>query len=227
MTSETQDMLAHKPSRETREFLARRPLDQRTTIHQAHRRPLGLDPDAVLTGVSVIGLVLAIVLFATGAWIAGVIVFVLATTSIALLAVAVRREPNARFARPGHRALTSAAGFLQFALRAGRAWAPALVSLAGFKRHRHRLRRELRGQLAPLGEAVYREDHARAERLKAQAARLDQAVEEADRQASAMLDRTRGEMRRERATVRPTETLPRLQDLSSRRPSQATSQPPR
>lgn len=210
MASKTQDMLAHEPSKETREFLARRPVEQRTTIHRAHRRPFGLDPDALLAAMSMAALVLAIVLFAAGIWIGGVIILATALTSGALLVGAVRHEPTSRTSRGARRALTGAAGFAGFAVEAGWTWGRTLVSLAGITRQRNRLRRELQGQLAPLGEAAYREDHEQTERLKAQAARLDQAVGEADRQAAAVLQRTREKLRSERATVQPTETLPPL-----------------
>jgi hypothetical protein len=167
------------------------------------------------------------VLFATGVWIGGVILLAAGLASGALLASAIRHEPSSGIARMARKALTRAGGFATFALRASLTWASALVSLADIRRRRHRLRRELRGQLAPLGEAVHRQDRARAERLKAHAAQLDQAVEEADRQAEAVLDRTRQEVREERSTVEATETLPRLRSGPSGRRHEATSQPSR
>ena len=211
-------MFVHKPSAETRELLAHQPIEERTTIHEARRRAFGLAPDALLVGLSAAALVLAVILFAVGAWLGGAIVLALGCASIGLFACAVRDDPTSRIARSTRRVVTRAAGSARFAVTAGRTWSSAAVSLAPIVRRRRRLRRQFQGQLAPLGEAFYQEDKLRAERLRSQAAELEHAIREADEQAAAVMETARNEVKQEKATVQATQTLPPLRPRSPAQP---------
>jgi type IV secretory pathway TrbD component len=184
------------------------------TIHRAHRRPMGVGPAPLTAGLSGGVLVLAVVLFAIGAWIAGLVFLALSATAAGLFLAAVRHEPDSHSARLANVARNRTNAFsrligvtIRAALRAG-------VELAGAWQRRQRLRLELRRRLAPLGEAVYRDDLGQAERLKAQARELDEALHEADRRRARAMAALRERIEQERATTQSTEALPVVEQRS-------------
>jgi septal ring factor EnvC (AmiA/AmiB activator) len=61
--------------------------------------------------------------------------------------------------------------------------------------------------LAPLGEAVHRGDDQRAQSLKAEADRLEHAIEQTELEASAVRDALDQDVDRERAPIVPTQAL--------------------
>src|SRR5437763_14922129 len=62
------------------------------SIHQAHRRPWGLGPVSVLGALGGLTLLLAIILFATAAWVGAVLFLCISVASFSLLPAAVKRE---------------------------------------------------------------------------------------------------------------------------------------
>jgi hypothetical protein len=206
--SGTAEMLTGRPSPETRELLAGLPDDPHTRIHEAQRRPFGAHPAPLLGGLALASLVIAIVLIAAGVWVVAVIALGLGLGAIALFIPAIRHDPTAPTARASRRAAAQATATAGLVAVTARTWARAAVSLLEIKRRRVRLRRRLHRQMGPLGEAVYRGEDERAEVLKASAARLEQELGDADRQASAVVSRARERTGREKATVQPTQELP-------------------
>jgi type IV secretory pathway TrbD component len=192
---------------ETEQMLPQREVQFPPTIHRAHRRPLGVGPAPLLAGLSAGALILAIVMFALGAWIAGLVFLVLAATGAGLFLVAVRREPDSQSARLANTAGDRANGFVRLIAVTSQAATRAGVELAKAWHRRQRLRLQLRRRLTPLGEAVYRDDRAEAARLKAQAHELDEALHEEERRAAEAMAALRGQIERERATTQSTQTF--------------------
>jgi hypothetical protein len=178
------------------------------TMHKLHRRPLGVAPETLLGTCATVALMAAVVLFATGQWIGGLIALVVAIGTSALFGTAIRHQPDTPTARRTRRAIVSVSTSVRLMLVKLRTWSGAGVALLHIAQRRHRLRRKLRGQLGPLGEAVYRDDRERAETLKARASQIDQALKQAEREASAVVASAREEVARERTTAEPTEALP-------------------
>lgn len=169
------------------------------TVHEAHRRPFGLAPVALLAAALAAEAVTAIALFAVGSWIGGLVFLGLLAASVPLLHQAARREPESQVSAAtlstGARAGTTAS----LAWTTLRAWLTASVELARLAARRRRLRLALRRQLGPLGQAVHQEDGARAERMKAQAERLERELRETAAQRAATLNAARAEVERQRA----------------------------
>jgi hypothetical protein len=76
------------------------------------------------------------------------------------------------------------------------------------RQRRYHLRWRLWRQLTPLGEAAYRGDADRVERLKARAREVERALHEAERESSEAVSAARAEVERERGATQPTQTLP-------------------
>jgi hypothetical protein len=189
-------------------WLAREPVEFPPTVHEVHRRPFGLAPAPLLGGLGTLALVSAIVLFAVGGWTGGVVVLALGGGVMALFRSATRHEPDSMVARLASRTVTRARAMAGFTAVRVRASAGALLQLGRIRRRRRGLRKALQSQLMPLGEAVYRDEHERADSLKAQARELELALERAEREAAAVVRAAREEIERERATVQPTQALP-------------------
>jgi hypothetical protein len=200
---------------ETEEMLPEREVKFATTRHWAHRRPLGLGPAPLLAALAAAALVLAIVTFALGAWVAGLLFLAAAGAIVCLFLVAVRREPDAQSARLATTAAVRADGTIRLTGVRIRAWSRAGVELTRIWRERRRLRAQFKGRLEPLGEAVYREDLTRAEQLKAQAEQLDHALRDVDSRASATLAALHEEIEHERVPAQRTERLPVVGDAAS------------
>jgi hypothetical protein len=219
-------MLPEPPSREWR---AQEPIEFPSTVHEVHRRPFGVGPAALLGGFAALALVAAIVLFAVGLWIVGIVALGLAGGSIALFWPAIRHEPGSRTARLTSRAVSRARATARFTAVRAWAWGRAGLQLGRIRRRRRRLRKALQSQLTPLGEAVYRDERERAASLKAQARELEHALERAEHEASAVLSAARQEIARERATAQPTQALPvqQTEELASadRNPRDVRSDP--
>lgn len=176
-------------------------------VHQAHRRPLGIHPVPLLGGLGAILLVAAIVLLAVGSWVAGLILLGIGAASLALFSGGVRREPDAPVVRLVLRTTGRARAVGGLMAVAIRAWARAAVDLIRIRGRQRRLRHELKANLAPLGEAVHRDDEQRAQALKQQAAEIDQQLGQAKRDASAAVAEARRQIERERSTIQPTEAF--------------------
>jgi uncharacterized membrane protein (GlpM family) len=196
---------------ETEDMLPARGTHAPPTIHHVNRRPLGIGPVPLLGGALLVLVLLAIVLLAIGSWIVGMILLACSVALLALLLVAVEREPE----DPAARVAVSAAGHARSQTHligvAARAWSRAGVALLRVTQRRYRLRWQIRRQIEPIGEAAYQGDEAKVERLRAEALRLEAALHEAEREGSEVLDAARVEVERERATSEATQTLPAVE----------------
>jgi hypothetical protein len=177
------------------------------TVHHVHRRPLGLSPSPLLAGLGVVIFVIALILFALGSWLAGIVFLVLAGVTVCLLLVAISREPEAHTSRLATTAADRADGFGRLTAVAVRAGVPAGLELARLWGRRRRLRFELRRQLGPLGEAVHLGHREQAMQIKARADELDRSLRETDRRAAETTAGVRQRIERHRATSHRTERL--------------------
>ena len=196
---------------ETEDMIPARGLQSPPTIHHVNRRPLGIGPVPLLGGGLLALALVSIVLLAVGSWIVGVILLACSVALLALLLVAVEREPDDPAARLAIGAADRARSQTRLVGIAARAWSRAGVSLLRVSQRRYRLRWQLRRQLQPLGEAAYEGDEARINRLRLQALKLEAALHEADREGSEVVDAARVEVERERAPNQATQTLPALE----------------
>lgn len=205
---ETLEMISGQPSSKLRESLAEQPVEFRATVHETQRRPFGLAPADLLGTVTAIALVIAVVMFATAAWIPGIVALGVVIGSGSLFVSAIRHDPSSPTAlitsKLRHRALAAA----RFTALTARTRARAAIQLLRIRRRRHRLERAMRSQLEPLGEAVYREDRERAEALKAEVGQLEQALHSAEEEAAAVAAAAREQIDDERVTVQPTQAFP-------------------
>lgn len=203
----TVEMFTHRPSGDTRELLAEQSARPAMSVHEAHRRPLGAPPAALLGAITLGALLVAIILIATGAWIGAVIALGVFLGACTLFLSAIRHDPNSTAALLTRRSTARARTTARFVAVAARAWARAGMSLLHIMQQRVRLRHELRRQLSPLGAAVHEGDQTRAAEIKAHAEELERKLAESDRQASSAIEQAREIVEREKATAQPTQTL--------------------
>lgn len=202
-------MLTHRPSEDTLEHLAEEGARPAMSFHDAQRRPLGAPPAAVLGAITIAALVAAMLLAASGAWIGAVIALGVSLGACTLLPAAIRHDPDLPGTHVARRSATRAKSTAWFVAIAARAWTRAAVSLLHIKQRRVRVRRELRQQLAPLGDAVHQGDQARADEIKAHVEVLERKLAESEGHASSAIEQAREIVERERATTQPTRALPR------------------
>jgi hypothetical protein len=123
----------------------------RVTLYQVHRQTLGLEPAQLLGGLTAMASVLAAVMFVAGAWIAGVLLVVVAIGLGTLLLAAIRREPHSRLALVVARASARAVSVTRLAAVTAREWTRAALKLADH------VRRETRRQAPAVMGAARRE----------------------------------------------------------------------
>jgi hypothetical protein len=202
------------------------PGESRPAVQQVYRRPLGVHPVPLLAGIATLALLLAIILLAAGALVAGLFCLGAAIALLTLFFAAVRRAPDAPGAplvlRAVHR-LRTLAGLLAVTVRA---WARAAIDLTPIRRRQQRLRRELKARLAPLGEAVHHDDQRRTQTLKQQAAEIEQKLSATEREASGVIAATRHAIESERATIEPTQALSPAPAQEVHDETIATAEPP-
>jgi hypothetical protein len=193
---------------DTEDMMPVRGVQSPPTIHRVSRRPMGVGPVRLLGGGLVLALLLAIVLIAVGAWVVGVVLLACALILVALLLVAVEHEPDDPAAQAAITAADRARSQTRLIGVAARAWSRAGLAVVRFRQRRYRLRWRLRRQLEPLGEAAFRGDEARVERLRGQAQRMEEALRQTERETAAAVQAARDEIERERAFSERTQSLP-------------------
>jgi hypothetical protein len=181
-------------------------------LHRVERRPLGVHPVPLLGGLCAITLALGVAFVAVGVPVPGFILLGAAVALFALFAGGVRRDPDAPVARLVLRLTDRTRSAARLAGVAVRAWLRAAVALLWLRGRRLRLRRELKANLAPLGEAVHRDDRRRARALKHKAVEIERELSETERQAAAARAAARSQIEREQATVQPTRAFSPIQE---------------
>jgi hypothetical protein len=179
----------------------------RPTLHTTGRRPFGLSAPAFSAAVGGGAVVLAIVLFAVGVTVGGVVALLVAVAAGLLFRTAVAREPESEAARLARRAIVETSSKSRLGAVSLRAFGAAWLEVLRLRGRRRRLERELNARLAPLGQAVLRDQTGRIEVLKAQAELAETQLGEVERKISTVLARAREQVDRERSVAQPTEAL--------------------
>lgn len=122
----------------------------RVTLYQVQRHPLGLEPAQLFGGLTAMACVLAAVLFVAGAWIAGLLMVIVAVVLVSLLVAAIRHEPHSQGAFVVVRATDRAASLARLTAVAAREWTRGAMELVSTRR--------------PLEEAVVRDARRGIER---------------------------------------------------------------
>lgn len=187
---------------------ARRALgESRSAIHVSHRQPFGIHPVPLLGALGGGALFVAVILLASGSLAAGLVILAIALVCLVLFSGGIRREPEAPGASPALRATTRVRALAGLAAVTARACARAGLDLMRIHRRRALLRTQLKANLAPLGEAVHRDDQTRAHALKQHAAELEQELGQTERDAAAVVDAARRQIELERTAGEPTEVF--------------------
>lgn len=177
------------------------------TVHEAHRRPLGLEPAALLAGLAAVALLISLILFVSGAWIAGIIGLGVTLGVVALFLAAIGREPQTRLAQLTLRSLARAGSSRRLAGVKLRAWSRAAAPAIRVSAHRLWLRWKLRRRLAPLGEAVHEGDAERVARLEAGNRAIEHELDRLELEGAAARDAARRRIEVERSSADATVAL--------------------
>jgi hypothetical protein len=160
------------------------------TYVEAERRYYGVTPTRLVLGLAVAGVVLAIVLFATGHWPIGLVLL-----GLSLLLVLVTVELGVFRARAGVAADSLATR--------GRA-AARLVALRRELRRLGSVRARL---LFELGDAVYRGDEQATESARAKVAEVDDVARQREGEMQTVIAQARDRLERRRLEVQSTEMV--------------------
>ena len=177
------------------------------SVHQASAVRAGRAPAPLLGALGAVACLIAIVLFAAGAWIDGMILLGISLALVTLFVSAVRREPDSQLALLTRATVDRSRSLARLAAISARASSRAALHLVSIRRRRRHLRHELRDRLAPLGEAVCHGDELRAKALKAQVSELERALRATEQEASAAVGGARQKIKHERATSERTQPL--------------------
>jgi uncharacterized membrane protein YphA (DoxX/SURF4 family) len=192
--------------------------------HVSQRQLFGVPPATVLLGLSVVGVIVAIVLFATGNWPWALIALGVALFLFTGFSSQARRLPDD--AGPAGR--ISAGALSSVRSRAGAA-KEAIAAHSGARLELVRLRREVgalvreRGERArELGEAVYAENDGAAEDSKRRMKEIDDEIASKEGQmAQVTMDATH-RIERAKMQVQPTEIIPEGAEMPGTTPEPAT-----
>jgi membrane protein implicated in regulation of membrane protease activity len=125
------------------------------TVHHVEPRLFGVAPPATVGALGAFMLALAIVLLAVGHWLGGILLLALAVGLAALFRSALTRDRDSRLARLALGGAEAVGARCRFAGVWLSAWVGAGREVMRLQSEQWRLRVELRGKLARLGEAVY------------------------------------------------------------------------
>src|SRR5262249_41621458 len=144
---------------------------------------------------------------ATGHWIPGAVLSIVGLGLAALFMATARRLPQGRLARAATGSSDGARRWAWFAWVSLASWLSAGREGVRLRGRQHRLRREQRELVRALGEAVYRDDEQRAEKLKTEARARGEEIDTCARQLRLALEAARERVGRERVTIQPTQAL--------------------
>jgi hypothetical protein len=159
-------------------------------------------PMLVLTGIFLVGAVLALLAGSVGA---AVLLFVLAVVANVFVFEAAKRSPESPLARRVTSAGSNVRGWVTFARESAFAWSGATRDVVRLKNERRRLRREREQAIRSLGEVAYREDEEAVTSLRERLRELDDGLADRERAEAATLEAARQHVSEEHAAARPTE----------------------
>jgi hypothetical protein len=180
----------------------RQPIDDGAS---GERRIFGAVPPTLALCVGVAGVILGIVLLATGSLVAGAIWLLAGLSLLAVGVESARRWPASALPRllaTVVRAIVRRAGL---AWVSARAWSDASRQSFVLRRELRGLRKRREGELSSLGAAAYRENGEEVQVLRDRIAELDRRIERCERAMSEAVQRARDRVQRKRAEVQPTQ----------------------
>jgi hypothetical protein len=149
----------------------------------------------------------ALVVFAAGSWILGILFSAIAVAVLVLFFGAAERDPSSSIARAALTARNRLRDWAGFATGSAGAWTKAGRDVFRIKREVWSLRSERdRAQLA-LGDAAYREDESATASLRVRMQEIDAAISSRERERADALAHARRRVADERVAGQPTEQL--------------------
>jgi hypothetical protein len=181
--------------------------DDGRTSYSVERRLYGVPPPELLCALGAIGLVVAIVLFAGGRWVAAGVVLLPALTLACMFVSTAKRFPESRTAGAAVASRRWLRGRLAVAGVSLAAWSHGVREIVGLAWTRRKLRADLDAQIGRLGEAVYADDPDLANYLKAEAHANSEQLDELERRRDAVAAEARQQIDQAKETIRPTEIV--------------------
>jgi hypothetical protein len=178
-------------------------------VNIAHAEPrlFGVLPPLFTFVLACLLTVLAIVAFAIGSWVFGLVLVTVAGVLFVLFVGAARHAPTSRIAQATMTAGDRIASWVGFATGSANAWSTASRELLRLRRELRALRPEREEVQHALGGAAYRERESEVALLRARLRDLDRAIDERVAASAATLEQARRRSRRERLAIRPTEQM--------------------
>jgi hypothetical protein len=149
----------------------------------------------------------ALVVFAAGSWILGILLLAIAVAVLVLFFGAAERDPSSAVARGAVTARDRLRDWTSFATGSAGAWTKAGRVVLRIKRELRSLRSERASVQLALGEAAYREDEAATASLRVRMQEIDAAISSRERDRVEALAHARRHVAEERAAGQPTERL--------------------
>lgn len=175
-------------------------------VPRSEPRYYGLAKPLLVLAVALTLVVVGIVVAITASFGVGVILIVLGVCLLPSFVAGLRRWPDTRIAR----ASLSTAGRVRdeadVAVQSFSAWSRTGRDIVRLRRQQFQLRRERDAKIRELGVSAYTED-GRTEELRKAAKDLDRQIETNERMIQRAIARARVKVRKERATVAPTEVI--------------------
>jgi hypothetical protein len=159
------------------------PASEPVSYERVDRDLFGVAPPGLLLTLSLVAFACGVVLLGLGHWISGAVLLVVAACFGVVFSGAARQLPDDRTAQGTFRAADKVRARMRLAGVSAVSWTRAGSAVVRLRLEQRRLRREQRGRIHALGEAVYREDDEAAAALKAEAAELGDRVERSEREA--------------------------------------------
>jgi hypothetical protein len=176
-----------------------------TSYERVQRRVFGLAPSGLVAVAALLTLAAAIVGFATGDAVIGVLLLVAAVLLAALFVEQARRHRESSLDRIAAAAADHARALAGFTGASVRTWSGAGREVARLRLEAHRLARERTQLQYALGEAAYYEDQERLDWLRAEMRRRVDRIDACVRDAHATVARARSRTADERLAVSATQ----------------------
>ena len=173
------------------------------SVQRASPRWFGLAPPTALFALAAALLVVALILLATGNWVAGLVVLGLALLLAAGFLEAGRRKPDAPVVRASVDAVDTVRARAGFTAQAVLTRSSARREIGRRRAEAFRLSSERDGILRELGGAVYAGGDGAAERERVAA--VDERISELEREAAEIAAQARNRVEEARLHVQPTE----------------------
>ena len=178
-----------------------RPGAPRVRVASVEPRILGLMSPPVAVVVGSFALILGLILAASGAGVGGMILLFGGAVLVALAISAARRWPASALPRTAGAVADTVGERLGLARASAGAWSAASRERGKLEREIRELRDERRRQRADLGEAAYREEPAKIDRLRRRLGEIDRRIEGHREEMGQIDDQARERIERERAAV--------------------------